>query len=220
MENSDEGICHFQWSFQPLTFCLKFLGIPFNFSDKKTPRKALVFVPLLCCCIILANFIINSPRVFEPGCLNWMKEIDNFESPFTYFKANPFGIIRLLKLISNMIFFCYVPFLHLTFVIMVLFGNDWGENMMFILQKIQQYIKPSKEFHRKLRKRCFVAMLLLAVVFITTDCIRKLQESIRLGLSICRTNQSIFWLFPFDHHRPRFCHLHNGLCKYIATSGS
>ena len=161
--SNNNGYTKFQCSLKPLTFCINFVGIPLNFSDKKPSRIVQVLVPLLGCFIIVANLIINGPRVFEPGILKWMEQIQNYNSSYTYFSYNPFGITRLVRIISNMIFFCYVPFLHLTFALTVLFGANWGE-LMFILQKIQQKMKLDEQFHRKLRRSCFSALILLVVV--------------------------------------------------------
>ena len=101
MESNGQQITTFYWSLKPLTFCLGFVGIPINFSDKKLRRKVIIL--LIAFSIILANLIFNGPRVFEPGCLKWMEDIEKFESPYTYFKTNSFGIVKLVKIISNML---------------------------------------------------------------------------------------------------------------------
>ena len=155
---------HFQWSFKPLVFSLRLVGIPFNVSDDRKPyRTVLILVPLFGFGIILANLLINGPRGFESGSLKWMNDIQNFNSSYTYLKINSFGIVKLVKIISNNIFFCYVPFLHLTFVLMLLFGRNWDE-LMFTLHKIEEKMKLNKEFYSKLHKRCIGALFLLIVV--------------------------------------------------------
>ena len=160
--SKEEEINKFQWSLKPLTSCLQFFGIPLNVSGR--PRRTFrIFVTLLGFCIILINLIINGPRGFEPGSLKWMESIQDFDSPYTYFKANSFGLIRLVKIVSQAFLFCYVPFLHLVFVCMILFGSNWAE-LIVILQKIQQTMKLNEEFHRKLFKKCIATLCLLAVV--------------------------------------------------------
>ena len=168
MASSDEKIKKFQWSLKPLIIFLKCVGISLNISDENLHGK--VFVPiivsLLGFCIILANLYLNGPRGIEYGSLEWMKDIQNYESVFIYFYFNSFAIVKLVKIISNIIFFCYVPLIHFTFILSVLWQSNWSE-LKSLLRKIQNKMKLNEEFHRKLRWQCFTALLLLFLVYIT-----------------------------------------------------
>ena len=160
-EQSDDT--NFHWSLKPLTKILHCLGIPLTFHNGPPRKVFIVLVPLLGCGIILANLIINGPRVFESGSFKWMEDIQKFDSPFTYFEHNPFGIVKLLKIISDAIFFLYVPFMHIAFVAKLLFGRDWKE-LLFILEKIRHEMKLDKEFYKKCRRQCYWGIFLLILV--------------------------------------------------------
>ena len=88
-----------------------------------------------------------------------------YDSPFQYLKQNPFAIVKLFAIIADMAFFCYVPFIHVTFIVMVLFDPNW-KKLVTILSKIQREMKLDNEFHRKCRKICFLALFQLFVVSI------------------------------------------------------
>ena len=153
----------FDWSFKPLTLFLKFLGIPLNFSSNSN-RKTTICVSLLGCFIILANLVLNGPRGLEIKRFQWMQEISKFESPFLYFKAHPYGVIKLVKIMSDMIFFSYVPTIHIIFSMSaVLWSRNWTE-LILMLSTIQQKLKLSKEFYRKCHRQCIFAMFLLTLV--------------------------------------------------------
>ena len=155
---------NFDWSVKPLTIFLKFLGIPLNLTKKQSwPKIDAIFVSVFGCCIIGANFALNGQRGIEIDQLDFMKEVQNFESPFLYFKKNPHGLIKLVKLISEMIFFCYVPFIHVVFICTVLFDSNW-KTLNVLLEKIQRKMKLDEEFHRKVRWHCFGALIFLFLV--------------------------------------------------------
>ena len=157
----------FEWSLQPLSVCLKFVGIPIRFSNKSKPTTSrfmiVSLVTILGCCIIAANVIINGPRGIEVVRLKWMENIQNYQSPFLYFKENPFGIIKLVKIIYDMIFFCYVPFIHATFLISILFDGSW-KKLILILEKINREMKLSEEFHRNCRKQCLMVLFVYIIL--------------------------------------------------------
>ena len=158
-----EKVKQFQWSLNPLVISMNGVGFFLNFSEKPLSRKTRAMIFLLGCCIILANFIINGPRGIEISNLEWMEDVKNYESPFAYFKKNPFGIVRLVRNISDMIFFCYVPFIHVVFILTVLFDCNW-KKLIFFLEKIQRKMKLDEEFHRRVRRHCFAALISLFFV--------------------------------------------------------
>ena len=160
----DNNIKSFDWSLKPLTIFLKFLGIPLNFTKEGASHKIVaIFVSFFGLCIIGSNFAFNSQRGIEIDQLDFMKEVQNFESPFLYFKKNPHGLIKLVKLISEMIFFCYVPFIHAVFILVVLLDPNW-KKLIGLLEKVQKKMKLDEEFHRKCRRHCFAAFISLFVV--------------------------------------------------------
>ena len=159
----DKKMNNFDWSLQPLTLCLKFLGIPLNFTKKGTsPNIVAILVSIFGFCIIGANFF-NGQRGIEIDQLEFMKKVHEFDSPFLYFKKNMYGLIKLVKLISEMIFFCYIPFIHFVFILTVLFDPNW-KKLIGLLKKIQRKMKLDAEFHRKCRRHCFAALIFLSVV--------------------------------------------------------
>ena len=157
-----EKVKQFQWSLNPLVLSMNGVGFFLNFSEKPLSRNTRAMIFLLGCCIILANFIINGPRGIEISNLEWMEDVKNYESPFAYFKKNPFGIVRLVRNISDMIFFCYVPIIHFAFMATTLLDPNWKQLMLFI-QVIQQKMKLSEEFYQKCRRQCYVGLFLLLV---------------------------------------------------------
>ena len=154
----------FDWSLKPLMTSLNFLGIPMNFTKNgDSPKIITLFVAIFGCCIVGANFFLNGQRGIEIDQLDFMKEVYNFESPFLYFEKNPHGLIKLVKLISEMIFFCYVPFIHAIFMLTVLFDANF-KKLIGLLEKIQRKMKLDEEFHRKCRRHCFAALISLSIV--------------------------------------------------------
>ena len=151
----------FHWSLRPLEFFLKCVGIPLSLSKKGIWPKMMIATFGLC--IIGANFAFNGQRGIEIDQLDFMKEVQNFDSPFLYFKKNSFGLIKLVKLVSEMIFFCYVPFIHVVFMLTVLFDPNW-KKLIILLEKIQRKMKLDEEFHRKCRRLCFAALISLFIV--------------------------------------------------------
>ena len=157
------------WSFNPLSMCLQFVGIPLNWANKKKKKKKppiKVIVVLLA--IVLANFFINGSRGFEFGRFTFMEEIyyENAPfngSPYLYLKYKPFGIVKLVGIITEMVFFSYVPFVHVTFVATILFDHNW-KTLIFLLDKIQHEMKLDEQFYQKCRRICFVVLFQLAIV--------------------------------------------------------
>ena len=162
-EQSDDA--NFLWSLEPLTKSLHCLGIPLTFRNGPPHKVFIVLVSLLGCGIILANLVINGPRCFESGSFKWMDDIQNFDSPFTYFERNPFGIVKLLKIISDMVFFLYVPFMHTAFVATLLFDQNW-KKLLVILEKIRHEMKLNDEFYKKCRRQCYWGIFILILVLI------------------------------------------------------
>ena len=146
-----------------MTICLKFLGIPLSFIKKGDSSKIVVIMSLFGCCIIGANFVLNGQRGLEIDQLEFMKEVQNFDSPYTYFKKNPYGLIKLIKYISEMIFFCYVPFIHVVFMLTILLDPNWRK-LIGLLDKIQRKMKLDDEFYRKVRWHCQAALISLFLV--------------------------------------------------------
>ena len=148
----------FQSSLKPLTLCLGLVGIPFNFRSNRSALKCILGL-----IIIGANFGLNGPRGIDISQLKFMEDINLFESPFTYLQFNPFSIVKLVKIISEMIFFCYVPFIHFVFIATVLMDPNW-KKLIGLLEKIQLEMKLSDSFHLKCRLHCLIALFSLLAV--------------------------------------------------------
>ena len=159
MESTADEQKQFQWSLKPLTVCMKFVGIPLSFSrSPKSKSSAKCIVIFLA--IVTANLTINGPRGVEIVQLDFMNNVQNFDSPFLYFKENPQGLIKLVKVISEMIFFCYVPIIHVAFLVTVLFDPNW-KKLIGLLEKIQTEMKLDEKFHQKCRRQCYLALFQL-----------------------------------------------------------
>ena len=152
----------FDFSLNPLKTCLQFAGIPLNWSAKKKTNTVVKTLVLLVA-IITANLFTNGPRGIEISRFEFMEQREKYDSSFIYLKINPYGIIKLVTIISDMAFFCYVPFIHVTFVATVLFDPNW-KKLIGLLDKIQRELKLDEKFHRKCRRICFVALFQLAIV--------------------------------------------------------
>ena len=134
-----------------------------------------MFVSIFGCCIVGANFILNGQRGIEMDQLDFMKEVYNFDSPFLYFQKNPHGLIRLVKIISEMILFCYVPFIHVIFIGTVLFDPK-RKKLIDLLEKIQRKVKLDEEFHRNCRRHCIAALMSLLIVN-KNQCMKNINEN-------------------------------------------
>ena len=156
----NDQVNHFGWSLKPLVVCLKFVGIPTNFSNANKSSTKFVLIFLV---IVIANVVINCPRGVDARQLDFMKEVLNFDSPFLYFRANPQGLILLVTAIAEIIFFCYVPVIHVAFLLTVLFDPNW-KKIVGLLEKIQLEMKLSEEFHKKCRLQCNFALVQLFLV--------------------------------------------------------
>ena len=149
--------------------CLQFVGIPLDWSTKKKKKKRLLIALIILVVIVSINLFINGPRGIEIDRFKFMEKIydentDEFkDSGFLYLKFNRFGIVKLVTIIAEIFFFCYVPFVHVTFVAMVLFDPNC-KKLIGLLDKIQREMKLDEEFFRKCRKMCFFAVLQICIV--------------------------------------------------------
>ena len=159
---------NFDWSLYPLSVCLLFVGFPLKWSAKKQKKLTGISLVLLVA-IVSANLLINGPRGIEMGRFKFMEKIHENgirqfkDSPFLFLKYNPFAIVKLVGIIADMAFFCYVPFVHVTFFAMILLNPNW-KKLIGLLEKIQRDMKLDEEFHRKCRRMCVVALFHLATV--------------------------------------------------------
>ena len=152
----------FQWSLKPLTVGLIFVGIPLNVLLTKRSKLFSSIVALLGSVIVSSNFFFNGSRGIEMAQLKFMEDTKLFESSFVYFRFNSFGLIKLVKVISEMIFFCYVPIIHIAFMLSVLFDPNW-KKLISLLDKIQMEMKLDEEFHGKCRRQCFMILFMLFI---------------------------------------------------------
>ena len=158
----------FNSNLNPLSTCLELVGIPLNSFTKKNREKCAGKVVFLLVAIVSANLFINGPRGLEIDRLKFLEKIyaDDApfnDSPYLYLKLNPFAIVKLVKIIAEMIFFCYVPFIHFTFVAMIFFDPNW-KKLIGLLDKIQREMKLNDEFHCKCSRICLAALFQLVIV--------------------------------------------------------
>ena len=155
----------FNSSLKPLSMILQFAGIPLSWSNKKIKKNPIVkiFTTAVLVAIVSANLFFNGSRGIEIRRLIFLENREYYNSSYTYLKKNQFAIVKLVGIISDMAFFCYVPFIHVTFVAMIIFDPNW-KKLICLLDKIQREMKLDEEFHRKCRRICFVALFQFSIV--------------------------------------------------------
>ena len=117
-----------------------------------------------CLFILLSNVFVNGrQKLLNFEHLDKKLGQNRPNSSFVYFKANPQGLIVLVKEIADKVFFAAVPLVHLVFLAMVLLTRKWT-NLWAILNKIQRKMKLDPKFHQKCRKYCLAAALFLLLV--------------------------------------------------------
>ena len=157
----------FQWSLKPLIIVTRLVGIPLEgpVTGSKCHRFfsiRLLSLVILSCFVLGLNLVINGhARLYDFSFIQ--KKIGDpgaFDSPFTYFKANPQGLIVLVKeLIMKWLFAC-VPLVHLGFLVTLVFTREWNR-LWGILQKIVNNMKLDEAFWKKCRNHGLVAALFL-----------------------------------------------------------
>ena len=160
----------FQWSLKPLFVLANLIGLPLNgfTRNKRRRRFSIIFkliIPISCCFVLMGNLVINGPqKLFSFDALKEkLRGRGHFESPFGYFKANPQGLIILVKDVMLKWFFAAVPLVHLVFFVTVLFTRKW-KDVWTALDDIQKKMNLNEEFHRKCRKHCLLVILVLILV--------------------------------------------------------
>ena len=160
----------FQWSLKPLILVGNLVGLPLNVAGTEGNRRRiadvirLVLVASFCCFILVANLGLNGRNLLDFKYLKRkLGNISGFDSPYEYFKANPQGLITLVRDLTNKWFFAAVPCIHFTFMAKLLLTRNWTDLWTIIL-RIQNKMKLDGTFHRKCRKHCIGAILYLVVV--------------------------------------------------------
>ena len=164
MESKNET--KFQWSLKPLLFVSKCVGLPLRWPSFSRNRPSfvaaihLLLILIVCLIVLGANAFINRKRLIDFTDLKErLENISAFESPFVYFKANPHGLIVLINEMLDKFFFAAVPFIHLIFLITIAMTRNWT-GLLNILEKM----KLDAQLHRKCRKHCIAATLVLLMV--------------------------------------------------------
>ena len=158
----------FDWSLKPLIFCTQiFVGYPLNFSNKNTSKAIFsnFIIYLLGFVIFVSNLLINGPRGINVNNFNWMRKRLDYTSPYIFFREFPDAMLQFVVDATTIIFFVTVPLIHLIFIITVICSQKWAD-LLSVLQEIQNKMKLDEEFHRKIRRYCIFALLLLFFVSI------------------------------------------------------
>ena len=158
----------FEWSLKPLAFCTKiFVGYPFRISNKNTSKTIFrsLIIYLLGFVIFVSNLLINGPRGINVNNFNWMRKRLDYTSPYIFFREFPDAMLQFVVDATTIIFFVTVPTIHFIFIITVTFSQKWTD-LLSVLQEIQNEMKLDEEFHRKCRRYCIFALLLLFLVII------------------------------------------------------
>ena len=159
----------FDWSLKPLIFCTQiFVGYPLNFTNIKNSKTIFsnVIIYLLGSVICLSNLLINGTRGINVNNFDWMSErLDYYSSPYLFFREFPDAMLQFVVDATTIIFFVTVPLIHLIFIITVICSQKWAD-LLSVLQEIQNKMKLDEEFHRKIRRYCIFALLLLFFVSI------------------------------------------------------
>ena len=156
----------FDWSLAPLKWVTRFtVGASIDFvNEKKRPSIStrLIFV-LLGCFALFSNLLINGPRGINISNFDWMTRIQNFESPYLYFKEDPDALLQFVLDVTSICFFVAIPLMQIIFLASALFGNDSNQSI-HNLMLIQKHFKLSSKFYQKSRNLCIVALLVLFLV--------------------------------------------------------
>ena len=156
----------FKWSLKPLLIITKFTaGIPLHFTPAHSKKSIAIrlMVTLIGFLISFSNLLINGPRGINKGKFSWMNVIQNYESPYLLFKENPELMLEFVIDVTSICFFIAVPLIQFVFFMTVVWSKNWTR-LVSSIKIIQKEMNLSKQFYKKCRTRCLVAILILILV--------------------------------------------------------
>ena len=154
----------FDWGLMPLNFITKItVATPLGFTKKTKSFKAVVFFVFFGWFIFLSNILINGPRGIDKANFDWMKNIKNFDSPFTYFKHNPDALLQFVVQVTSLCFFVSLPLIQIIFLATSFFGND-SNRLISILRLIKKELKLCTEFFQRCQRHSITAILTMILV--------------------------------------------------------
>ena len=146
----------FSWSLKPIFVLAKIHGIHFHINKNSNDVKSKIF-RFATVLVGLATCLVNFVRVVKI-IQYWLtvKMVENFSSKMHLL----FFIGACSSEIGPSIFQIKVYF---SLFYYVTFTRKWHE-ILEVFEIIQQEFELSNEFHRNIRKRCYIGMSLLALV--------------------------------------------------------
>lgn len=160
---------NFDWSLKPLTGLMKFTGginlQTFEISKSNSVIKHVLFAALAAF-VIVSNIVINrscvKTRLYALDDSLWtMYPLS--DSPWANFFINPRELLNFTRFYSALVFFCFVPAMHLIFFIIVLLSQRW-KCLIDTFQCIHHRMKMAERFYRKCRRLCSFLMLVFVLV--------------------------------------------------------
>ena len=160
---------NFDWSLNPILLSMKFLaGAPVEITRVASKKSfaSNCITTFLGFLILVSNILINGPRALNTNRFFWMKAVENFDSPFTFFRDFPDALLQFVVDVTTIIFFVVVPLIHFVFLVVLILSKQWTD-LVLSLKDIETQMKLSEKFHLKCRKKCVVVLLLLfSVIYV------------------------------------------------------
>ena len=163
----------FGWSLNPLEWVTRLaVGTSINVFHTKCFSSArniywspisLGFILLFGCSIIIANLVINGPRGINIFNFDWMKRIQNYDSPFLYFKDEPDAILQFVMDVTSICFFIALPLIQFIYL-WTSRSSNWTR-LILSLKMIKNEMKLSNQLYQKCRNKCIISILLLILVY-------------------------------------------------------
>lgn len=153
------------WGFKPLTICLKFAGINLTNPSSLNRLEADGFIiASLGFIIFLSNAIINGPRLLDLVKFEFLTSDNKCEiSPWLCIKEHSNLHLKFTYYAASIVLIIILPVIHVVYFILDLFLPNL-KVLWILMNKIQLEMELDEIFHKKIRKNCFFAMLLLLLV--------------------------------------------------------
>ena len=156
----------FEWSLKPLELITRVSVGSAVFIKKIISSVAQRWICLLFGCIILlANILINGPRVIDISKFHSFEEIEKFDGWTAYFDKHPDGLIQFVLDISSMSIFAATFLIPIIFLVTALFSNTWSQ-LILTLSFIEIEMNLGAQFHKKIRNCCIFVFIILILVWL------------------------------------------------------
>ena len=151
----------FDWSLKPFTSLMKLL-LGLNVDAVQQSLSVRLTIPAIGFFVIICHLVINGPCGVYSSTVS-SADWKVYDSAFTFVSANPKAMAALVGDICRIAFFLVTPVIHIVLMAHVLLTNHW-KDLWLTLKKIQNKMNLDKDFYRKCRCHCFIALVLLLLV--------------------------------------------------------